>query len=40
MILAPKHAPKHNQITLLLLKIETSRFRHFEAFEYPVHEKL
>ena len=32
-------APKHEQITFLLLKVETSRFHSFEAFDYPVQKK-
>ena len=32
--------PKHIQMTFLLLKEETSRLRHFEAFEYSVQKKV
>ena len=33
-------AHKHDQITFLLIKVETSRLHYFEAFEYPVQKKL
>ena len=33
-------APKHDQITFLLIKVETSRLHHFEAYEYPVQKQL
>ena len=32
-------APKHDQITFLLIKVETCRFHSFEAFDYPVQKK-
>ena len=32
-------APKHDQITFLLKKVETCRFHSFEAFDYPVQKK-
>ena len=33
-------APKHDQITFLLIKVETSRLHHFEAYEYSVKKQL
>ena len=33
-------AHKHDQITFLLIKVETSRLHHFEAYEYPVQKQL
>ena len=33
-------AHKHDHITFLLIKVETSRLHHFEAYEYPVQKQL
>merc|ERR1712240_606851 len=33
-------AHKHDQITFLLIKIETSRLHHFEGYEYSVKKQL
>ena len=40
MILFQVLPPKHDQITFLLVKLETSRLHHLDAFEYPVQKNL